>query len=132
MIGLDSNVLLRLFIDDNPAQTEQALRLVARLDEDEPGFVSLIALVETVWTLRRQLLFKRTAIMELVNNLLNSRELRLQESEVVAMALDAMAASKADFADCLIGLLNQKAGCSRTYTFDRRAASGAPGMEPMP
>ena len=34
-------------------------------------------------------------------------------------------ATRADFADCLIGVLNRRAGCATTYPFDRRASATA-------
>ena len=49
MIGLDTNVLVRYIVRDDTVQTELATRLVGSLDESEPGFISVIALVETVW-----------------------------------------------------------------------------------
>jgi predicted nucleic-acid-binding protein len=44
---------------------------------------------------------------------------------LVEEALRIFRATRADFADCLIGVLNRRAGCATTYTFDRRAAETA-------
>ena len=58
MIGLDTNVLLRYLAQDDPKQSARATEIVERrLTEQEPGFVSLVTILEVVWVLKS--LFKR-------------------------------------------------------------------------
>ncbi len=44
------------------------------------------------------------------------------EGPRVRLALGTFSASAADFADCLIGILHQRAECEVTVTFDKKAA----------
>ena len=55
MIGLDTNVIVRHLTGDAPVQSPEARRVFASLTEAEPGFVSLIALIEAYWVLVRKL-----------------------------------------------------------------------------
>ena len=53
MIGLDTNVLPRYLVQDDPVQSPRATEIITRqLTEEEPGFISLIAILEVVWVLR--------------------------------------------------------------------------------
>ena len=54
MIGLDTNVIVRHLTGDDPVQSPEARRVFASLTEAEPGFVSLIALIEAYWVLVRK------------------------------------------------------------------------------
>ena len=54
MIGLDTNVLARYLAQDDPVQSPQATELIERqLTEENPGFLSVVAMVETAWVLDR-------------------------------------------------------------------------------
>ena len=54
MIGLDTNILVRYLAQDDPVQSPKATELIERhLTEENPGFVSVVAMVETVWVLDR-------------------------------------------------------------------------------
>jgi predicted nucleic-acid-binding protein len=53
MIGLDTNVLLRYLVQDDPVQSPRATEIITRrLSEEEPGFVSLVTILEVVWVLK--------------------------------------------------------------------------------
>ena len=59
MMGLDTNVLLRYLAQDDPRQSRRATEIVERrLTEQEPGFVSLVTILEVAWVLKS--LFKRS------------------------------------------------------------------------
>ena len=50
MIGLDTNVIVRYLTQDDPIQSPIATEIFeTRLTEDEPGFISIVAMTETVW-----------------------------------------------------------------------------------
>ena len=62
-------------------------------------------------------------IADVVEKLLRSAELMIENTEIVAQALREFRVSRADFADCLIERCAHAAGCQHTVTFDKRAAS---------
>ena len=54
MIGLDTNILVRYLAQDDPVQSPKATELIERqLTEENPGFLSVVAMVETAWILDR-------------------------------------------------------------------------------
>ncbi|MDE2906398.1 MAG: PIN domain-containing protein, partial [Acidobacteriota bacterium] len=53
MIALDTNVLVRYLVDDDPEQAETARALLASVTPTRPGFVCREVMVELVWVLRR-------------------------------------------------------------------------------
>lgn len=125
MIGLDTNVLVRYLAQDEPAQAAAATQLVESFTEDAPGFVSLVALVETVWVLDRAYRTPREQIAAVLEGLLRAKELLIEQAEVCYLALGAYQAHGAGFADAVIAQLGRRAGCVETVTFDRRAAATA-------
>ncbi len=53
MLGIDTNVVIRLVISDDAEQTRRARKLVEQtLSDDEPVLVSLPVLLESEWVLR--------------------------------------------------------------------------------
>ena len=58
-----------------------------------------------------------------IEKILLGRQFEIEKKDLVWTALTNFKASRADFADCLIGVINELAGCETTRTFDRSAAS---------
>lgn len=129
MIGLDTNILVRYLVQDDPAQAALATEVIEhRLSEDEPGFVSIVAMVDTVWVLERHYGFGRERIADAVENLLRADVLLIEDEPQVFTAMIALREGRGEFSDALIGALCARAGCARVLTFDRRALR-LPGFE---
>jgi predicted nucleic-acid-binding protein len=123
MTGLDTNVLVRYFAQDDPVQSKKATHLIeTRLTEDEPGFVSVVALVEMVWVLRRVYSLSDPEIATIVERMLQSNTLFLQNEQEVFSAAISLKTGRGSFADALIGVLGLWAGCKSTMTFDKKAS----------
>jgi predicted nucleic-acid-binding protein len=121
MVGLDTNVLVRYLAQDDPAQSARATRLIEKeLSEREPGYVGIVVLVETCWVLKRLYGASPEEVRTTVRGLLDAAQLRVENRLAVARAIQAI--PDADFADALITELAREAGCSRTFTFDRKTA----------
>ena len=125
MIGLDTNVLVRYIMQDDPKQSSKAARLIESMTNKEPGFVSLVSVVELVWVLSSSYELTRLQIASTLELLLQSQELLIDRAEMAAKALRAFQAGKAEFADCLIERIAHSAGCSATMTFDVQASRTA-------
>lgn len=123
MIGLDTNVLVRYIADDDASQSAAAAKVMDALTSESPGFIPLVVIAELVWVLQLSYRFNKHEIAEVVEKLLRSAELLIERAEIVAQALREFRISRADFADCLIERCAHAAGCQRTVTFDRRAAT---------
>ena len=53
MIGLDTNVIVRHLADDDPIQSPIAHTCFENLSPDDPGFISIVTMVEVHWVLRQ-------------------------------------------------------------------------------
>ena len=124
MIGLDTNVLVRYIAQDEPSQSALATKLVTGFTAEEPGFVSTVTLVETVWVLARPYETAKAEILQIVEGLLRARELVIEDAETHYLALNQFEATTGDYADAVIAQAGRRAGCEFTATFDRRAAGG--------
>lgn len=123
MIGLDTNILVRILTADDRVQTEHATRFIQdRCSSSSPGFVNSIVLTELVWVLGNLYAYSRPDIARAVDTLLGSRDLAIEAAEQVRSALRIFRASNCDFIDALIGEVNRARGCDATATFDRKAA----------
>jgi predicted nucleic-acid-binding protein len=129
MIGLDTNVLLRLVLKDDPAQTELAIGLVDSLSKENPGYVNCITLLEFTWYLRRRLKLERQRVADAIFSLLQAEDLVFEDEELIGAALMRMSDTSVEFADTIIALRNKRDGCSTTRTFDMAAARQLPEME---
>ena len=129
MIGLDTNILLRLTLQDETNQSRLALSLVDALTPEKPGFVNSAVLLEFIWTARRQAKMSRDELKRILSGFLDSDNLVLEDENVIELALDEMERSEEEFADIFIALKNRELGCRTTMTFDKRAATRVPGME---
>jgi predicted nucleic-acid-binding protein len=129
MIGIDTNVLIRYLTKDDPRQTPKAMELFERgLSEEDPGFISVVAMAETVCVLDRAYGFSNLEIAAAVEYILRVPVLRVESEPEVFTAMIMLRDGYGDFADALIGRLNSRAGCSHAVTFDRKA-SRLPGFE---
>ena len=122
MIGIDTNVLVRYVVQDDPRQSAAATHFIeATLGGDEPGWIASIVLCEFVWVLEAAYGYARNAIASTLQRLFEVDRFRLEAPSLAWRALDAYR-DGVDFADALIALGNEHAGCAYTATFDRGAA----------
>jgi predicted nucleic-acid-binding protein len=128
VIGIDTNILIRYLVKDDPVQTPAAVRIIHSLSFRQPGWLAITVLVELAWTLRRIYKLDRIAIAAIVEKLLGSKDMILEQREIVYQALLLYGSSRADFADCLIAVGARNAGCAGVATFDQIAARDL-GME---
>ena len=124
MIALDTNVLARYVVRDEPRQTAAATRLIeSSCTPESPGVVSLIVLAELVWVLARGYRYRRPQITTVLRTMLSADDIRVERAELAWQALNLYERGEADFADYLIGLIGREEKAEATYTFDRRATS---------
>lgn len=120
MIAIDTNILLRYLVYDEPEQALLATDLIEnRLSADEPGFIAITVIAELAWVLKRR--YRRTApeIRAIVAQLLVAPQFFVDHSAVIEAAL---ALQHPDLADALVHQLGKAADCAKTVTFDRNFA----------
>lgn len=119
MIAIDTNVLVRYLVQDDPAQSEAAARLIeGELSADRPGFVSLPVVCEVSWVLRTQYKFERRRVAAVLASLLEVVQLEFEEPDVMTAALSG----GGEIADAIIHQIGRARGCEATITFDRQFA----------
>ena len=129
MTGLDTNIIVRYLVQDDPVQSAVATNIMEiRLTPENPGFISVVAMVETVWVLDRAYGLTRHQIAAALEHMLQSETLAIENGQEVFAAMTALKKGSGSFADALIGALGTRAGCARTLTFDK-TASKLPGFE---
>lgn len=130
MVGLDTNVLLRYLVQDDPAQSLRATEIVERrLTRRDPGFVSLVAILEIVWVLGTLYKRSRLEIADHVEMVLAADTLEVQNEQEVYQAVVALRNGTGTFEEALIGGLGAWWGCSVTLTFDQNAAKRLNGFQ---
>lgn len=125
MIGLDTNIVVRYIAQDDAAQSPKATKLFESLSNENPGFITLVSIVELVWVMQGCYKATKEESVAILQTLLHTREILIENAEVVIKALHVYSASSADFADCLIERSANNAKCTRTMTFDSNAAKTA-------
>jgi len=125
VIGLDTNVLVRYIMQDDPRQSLLASRLIESMTGESPGFVSLVSVIELGWVLSSSYGLTREQTASALELLLRSKELVVDRADQVAAALRVFRSGRADFADCLIERICHGAGCSATMSFDAGAVKTA-------
>ena len=119
MIAIDSSVLVRYFVQDDPSQAAAATRLLEEhLSPTTPGLITTVALHETAWVLQRIYKLQPDEVRSIFVHLLDAPNLVVEHFEQVAEALEAPSA----FSDALIHFVGQASGCTKTVTFDKRFA----------
>lgn len=122
MIGLDTNVLVRYFVQDDPGQSRKASQLIAReCTREKPGVINRIVLCELVWVLETSYGYSKETIAGVLEKVLRTSQFQVEDVQAAWTAFRLYQKRKADFADCLIGTVNRAQGCERTVTFDRQA-----------
>lgn len=119
MRALDTNVLVRLVVRDEPGQVRAAEEFISG-----GAWVSHLVLAETLWVL--DAVYDRTPaqIATAVDMLLNHQQLAFQDADVVAAGLRLFRSRPAvGFSDCLVLEIARKAGHIPLGTFDRELAA---------
>ncbi len=122
-LGIDTNVLVRFIVKDDEAQAALAKQaLTQSCTQSNPGFINSIVLAELNWVLGRTYGYSREEIAGVIETLLSVRELTVEYAAEAWAALQASNNLNVDFSDAYLGFINESNDCSKTITFDKKAA----------
>jgi predicted nucleic-acid-binding protein len=127
VIAIDTNVLVRFLVQDDPEQAGLAGAVIDTLSETVPGFISREVLIELVWVLERAYRLSKPDIAGAIDGLLASAELVIEGADEVGSALELYRNDGFGFADLMIAAAARRAGAKELVTFDRKAAQ-LPGV----
>lgn len=122
MIALDTNILVRFLVQDDPKQGKAAADLIDGLTEQEPGHICREVIVELVWVFERAYKMTRAQIVPVIEGLLTSREFVVEAADRVGLALARYGSGGAGFSDRMILLASVDADCACLATFDKTLA----------
>jgi predicted nucleic-acid-binding protein len=124
--GLDTNVLVRYIVQDDPRQAAVATDFIERqCTAESPCFIGHIVLCELAWVLESNYRQSRSEIADVIEALMQVGQLEVMEPDVVWRALLDYRNSNVDFPDYLLARVNNSQGCTATLTFDKKA-----GLQP--
>ena len=122
MTAVDTNVIVRYLVADDPGQAEAARSLLEQLTPDNPGFICREVVIEAAWVLERSYRFPRTRIAEVLMGLTASDSLVVENADDVVAAAHRYRQGGIGFSDMMILAAAERVGAAPLYTFDRRLA----------
>ena len=126
MIGIDTNILLRLWLNDDPAQNKRIDALLAEHGSTPASLlVTDVVLAEAIWTLRSAFDQDKAAQLVAVRSLLSETAFAFEDREVIEQAVSLFELGSCGFSVCLVVARHARQGCAFTATFDR-------GMRKLP
>jgi predicted nucleic-acid-binding protein len=125
----DTNLFIRLFVNDDPIQTEAVLNLLKSAEQHNIQLVINVTVVaEVVWVLSSVFKLEPPQIREHVWAILNHPGIEVSESSLIAQAIDAYVAKNIDFIDAYNAYWIKANQIEAVYTFDRRHFSRIDGL----
>jgi predicted nucleic-acid-binding protein len=128
LIGLDTNIVVRMMSGDDPEQVEKVRLFLEARSAHDPAYISAVVLAETIWVLESRLRYSRPAVLAAIDQLLASSDLCIEFGDRLGVLLQDRRSGRIDIADHLVAWSAEAAGCSHTVTFDRRAERAIPSM----
>ncbi len=123
MIGIDTNVLVRYFAQDDAPQSAQATHIIEDvLSPKNRGFISSIVLCELVWVLKRVYKQSKGELVQAIEKLLDTNGFEIEHRQCAVYAVYDYSHGSADFSDYYLAEIGCVAGCTKTVTFDAHAA----------
>jgi len=118
MKAIDTNVLVRLIVNDDEIQAKKALHYVKKHRE---VFISQIVLCEAAWVFSACYDFTKTDLATTIEHILKTEQFIIESSETIWSALLEFKRTKLDFTDCLIGATAKHQNKEPVATFDKKA-----------
>jgi predicted nucleic-acid-binding protein len=127
---VDTSVILRILIKDDELKSRAAVNLLKSAGEKDLILYLLpVAVLETVWVLEKVYAFPRKAVREVVEAILNTPELKVEQEAVFRKALKTYAEKNIKFADAVMGYWGLDKGYGTVFTYDEKDFKRIEGLE---
>ena len=124
MKAIDTNVLLRLFVNDDKAQAAKARALFeAHAEEDDSLWIADVVLAELVWASSRSYGRPRSDVVTVLRALVGNATVKLESSACMVEATTLYELGPADFVDCLLAVKAKAQRCTALHSFDKKIKS---------
>jgi predicted nucleic-acid-binding protein len=122
MTGIDTNVLVRYLVQDDPEQARKATRFITNeCSSEAPGLINRIVLCELVWVLETAYGYARENVAFALEKILRTAQFKIEDHQEAWSSFREYQ-DGADFADSFIAAVNRRLGCEQTVTFDHKAS----------
>ena len=126
--AINTNVLLRLFVNDDKAQAAKARALFeAHAEEDDSLWIADVVLAELVWALTRSYDRPRADIVTVLRALVSNATVKLESAASLVEATTLYEQGPADFVDCLLAVKAKAQRCTALHSLDKKL-KGLPGV----
>lgn len=120
-VVIDTNLLVRYLIDDEPQKAKSVDSLLSRANKGELKIlISSVVIAELVWVLESFYKMKADQITELVEAILNTPGIDIQDKLIIKAALKLYSSKEIDLIDAWIIEFAKAKGSKRIYTFDKK------------
>jgi predicted nucleic-acid-binding protein len=127
MIGIDTNILVRAFLEDDKAQAKASQELMKHASDKQKLFISSYAILEFVWVLKVKK-FTRKEVYEAVISLVDSPGVTVGNRDVVLEAIQKYMKGTGDFGDYMIIAEGEENGVHSLKTFDQAIIQESPNI----
>jgi predicted nucleic-acid-binding protein len=118
---VDTNIFLRYLTNDDPAKARRAEALFKRAVSGKVQLeTSLLVVAEMVWTLESYYKLQAEEIADKIGKILNTPNLKCEDSFLILQALDLYVTKNVDFIDAFHAVWLKDVGRTRIVTFDRK------------
>jgi len=127
---IDTSVILRLLIQDDPAKARSCEKLLR--EGEQRGLILYllpVAIMETVWVLEKIYKFGRKTIREIIEAILNTPELKIEMEGVFRKAIRSYEEKNIKFADAMMGYWGLERDLSVIFTYDEKDYKRIEGLE---
>ena len=121
MIALDTNILVRFIMQDDPVQSEKANNIIGSLTPGNPALITMVVLCELNRVLMKSYKISKKDRIKTLKNLFTLSVFEIENFEVCLAALKLFKNGKADFSDYLIKKSAENAGYKTVITFHKDA-----------
>ncbi|PID62572.1 MAG: twitching motility protein PilT [Gammaproteobacteria bacterium] len=122
MASIDTNVLVRFLINDDPEQFDMARNVIDAARKSSGLFICTSVILELEWVLRSRYALSKQEFIQVIIQLLETRELLFESEAILERALSLYQESNIDFADCIHVAVAMTHDQTPMYTFDRKAS----------
>lgn len=126
MKALDTNVLVRFLVKDDPKQANTVYRLFKQAESNRESFwVPIAVILETIWVLDSVYQISRQEIVDSIADLLRLPVLKIETQAALQSFVQSAMNNRIGLSDLLIAYSAKNSGCESVLTFDQRAAREA-------
>ncbi len=122
LVGLDTNVLLRILIKDDASQLQKITDFFDKETSCTKLIVNSVIICEAIWVLESGYKYSKSQISSIIATVLHMEQFYILDRYSVEQSLSLYLESDLDFSDAIIAFINLERNADFNITFDKKAA----------